>query len=629
MVVAGDSTPVAGQRVDLHRVTADSGFVVDSALTDERGRFAFRLEAGAEPASGEGAAGGTFRAVHLVSARYQEVLYFGPAVHGSRVPDPYVVVVHRARPAAADDSLRVRRRTLVVAPHEAGARVLDAVDLGAAGRETLVGPGEGEAWWSLALPEGATGPSVLPGGIEAGEVSFAGGRVAGRAAVPPTGRRLVIGYGLEAPRIRLRPERPVERLEVVYRGGAPAVAASGLRRSAPATGGDTAVTRFVGRSVEAGRLVEVSWGREGDGSGWLGWALLGLGLLLAAGAYLAWRRLPPGGAAAVALLAAGTALAGPTPAAAGPPAGADTMVVTDDQGERVTLTGPPRRVVSLVPALTEILFAIGAGDRLVGRTKYGVHPPEARAVPSVGEGVRPSAELVTSRDPDLVLVYAGAENRSTLDQFRRLGIPALAVRHDTFDDLHRNVRRLGRLAGRQARAERLSRAISCRLEAVARAVREAPRKRVYYEVWGRPPVTVGGGSYLDSLVTVAGGVNVFGELEAPSPRVSLEAVVERRPDVLVLPVESGGGDRVPPGERPGWDALRAVREGAVRRVDGDLLHRLGPRVGEAAVELAAALHPDLEEEVRSAAEACGTEGVSAGDRAPGPARPRAARGAGG
>lgn len=305
-------------------------------------------------------------------------------------------------------------------------------------------------------------------------------------------------------------------------------------------------------------------------------------------------------------LADATGASGDVGRPASPPP-ADTVTVTDDLDRRVSLPAPARRIVSLVPAATEILFALGAGDRLVGRTRYGVYPEAARRVPSVGEGVRPSTELVASRDPDLVILYAGEANRSTVRELERLDLRTLAMEHDTFGDLYRAIERLGTVTDRSERSARLSERIRCELSAVGSAVVGAPRPRVYYDVWGDPPITVGGDSYLDSLVSVAGGENVFGDLPGPSPRVSLEAIVARSPDVVVWPRTGSSAEGTRPEERVGWRSVDAVAAGEVRRVDGDLLHRLGPRIGEAARELAAALHPERSEVVRRAGDGCGLE----------------------
>ncbi len=289
----------------------------------------------------------------------------------------------------------------------------------------------------------------------------------------------------------------------------------------------------------------------------------------------------------------------PTPSALGgapastPALPADTVRLVDDLGREVVLPGPVRRVVSLVPAITELLFAMGAGDRLVGRTRFDEHPPEARLVPSVGDGMRPAGELVVAREPDLVVLYAGAENRTALGELERAGLRVLAVRHDRLEDLERNLGRLGRATGCVSEARRLRDEIGEGLRRVAAATDSLPRRSVYYEVWGDPPITVGADSFLDTLISVAGGRNVFGDLRSPSPQVSLEAIARRQPEV-VLWSGPGVGSLPPPRERPGWSAVDAVRIGSVRTVDVELLHRLGPRVPEAAAALARTIHPDVD-----------------------------------
>ena len=216
---------------------------------------------------------------------------------------------------------------------------------------------------------------------------------------------------------------------------------------------------------------------------------------------------PPGGAG----LPAGVVMSG-TVVAGGAAAIGDTVRVTDDEGASVVLPRPPRRIVSLLPAATEILFEIGAGPDLVGRTRFDSHPPEASEVPSVGDGVRPSVEMVVSRQPDLVILFAGPDSRTASDLLRRIGVPVLAVHHNTLADLHLNIERLGRVTRRDSAAERLSARIRDDLEGIRRITRQLPERTVYYDAWWHPPITIGGGSYLDSLMTLAGVRNVFGNL---------------------------------------------------------------------------------------------------------------------
>lgn len=348
--------------------------------------------------------------------------------------------------------------------------------------------------------------------------------------------------------------------------------------------------------------------------------LLGLSALAAAGPAPAVGLAGQARSSGPAAEARAAALPAPTEATAAVGARLDTIRVVDDAGRAVALAEPAGRVVSLVPALTETLFAIGAGDRLVGRTRFDLHPPEVRAVPDVGDGIRPSTEAVRALDPDLVLLYAGPDNRGVLEAFDRVGLRTLAVRHDRLAHLRRNVRRLGRLTGCAAGAEALLGRIDAGLARVARATADLAAPAVYYDVWGSPPTTVGAGSYLDSLLALSGARNVFGDLEPASPRVSLEAIAARDPDLILWPVDPRAEEeRVSPARRPGWRALRAVRADAVRRVDGDLVHRLGPRIAAAAAALAAAIHPEVAAELAEAAPASGTEEPAEAWRSTGPA----------
>ena len=267
------------------------------------------------------------------------------------------------------------------------------------------------------------------------------------------------------------------------------------------------------------------------------------------------------------------------------------LSITDDWGRTVALATPARRIVSLSPSSTEILFAIGAGPRVVGRTAYCDWPPAARTVASVGNGIEPSVEAVAARHPDLVVLYASEADRAALRGLTALGIPVAVLRLDRTADVARAARRLGRLTGRAAAADSVVAALDDSLRAVAARVPAlARRPRVYVDVWASPPMTVGRGSYLSEVLAAAGALNSFGDVGASAATVSLEAVAARDPDaVLVLAT-----DTLRPADlaaRPGWDAVRAVREGRVLVVDGSLYGRPGPRMPLAAADLARRLAP--------------------------------------
>ncbi len=279
---------------------------------------------------------------------------------------------------------------------------------------------------------------------------------------------------------------------------------------------------------------------------------------------------------------------------AAPPGGLLAQIaVEDDLGRRVEFAKPPCRIVSLIPAATEIVFALGAQHCLVGRSIYDDHPAGVESIPEVGQAIGANVERVLDREPDLVLLVAGSDNARTVEQFQRLGVPSLLFRLNRLSELRATIARLGAVLGRRGAADSLSRAIDAQLQSVRERTRDLERLTVYYDIAYPPPITIGAGSYLDALLEIAGGRNVFHDMSAPSPTVNLEAIVVRDPDVIVYPVSRAWGGAGHPGERPLWKGLRAVTSGNVRRVDADLLHRLGPRVGDAARHLAEAIHPEL------------------------------------
>lgn len=599
VVLGSDSTAVAGAAVALHRIAGSSGGVVGRDTTAADGRF--RLAAPAPPDSGE---------LYLAATRYRGVLYFGPAYRGQEPPpSAYRIRVFETAPIPSPDSLPVSTRHLILRPAADGRwSVTDLLEVRNDSDRTWTAPSGRRAVWSAELPDGAADASVAEAGLSRGEVSVDGGRIRVASTVSPGAQRVAVEYTLPGGEaVTLRARRPVERLEVLVRGEGTPVASGGLTPAGPVRFRGEVFERFSAADLAPGS--ELSFTVGGGGVALLPWIFVGLGVALLAAAAVAWRRQSGGGSptgsrtAALIAVTAGAALAaGPAaaPAAGASPLAPDTVRIPDDRGDTLVLSGPADRVVSLIPAATEILFAVGAGDRVVGRTRYGTHPPAARDVPSVGEGMRPSAEAVLARRPDAVVVYAGQGNRGSIRRFEELGIPVLPLVHNTVPELTRNIRRLGRLTGRGAAADSLAREIRRRLARVAEVVGDRDRIPVYYDVWSEPPRTIGAGSYLDSLVTLAGGRNVFGDQQSPSPQVSLESVAKRSPELILFPRGAGSEARTPPAGRPGWENVGAVRRDAVRPVDGELLHRLGPRIGEAAAHLAVVLHPSLSDSLRAA-----------------------------
>ena len=260
----------------------------------------------------------------------------------------------------------------------------------------------------------------------------------------------------------------------------------------------------------------------------------------------------------------------------------------DDFGDTINAARPARRIVSLNPVTTELLFTLGAGNRVVGRTHWDLYPDAARAVPDLGNGMEPNVEAVLGVHPDLVVLYAGASNRAAAVQLRKAGINTLAIRDDRISDFRRTVELLARVTGDTAAGTTIADSVERSLAAVSARPRPAKPVTVFFHVWDSPILTIGRGSYIDELLTAAGATNVFGDLAAPSPQVTLEEIVRRNPDFILVGPASAKKLR----ESSLWRAVPAVRDGRLLIVDTLLVGRPGVRLGEAARSLRALILRD-------------------------------------
>jgi iron complex transport system substrate-binding protein len=261
--------------------------------------------------------------------------------------------------------------------------------------------------------------------------------------------------------------------------------------------------------------------------------------------------------------------------------------LTDDAGVAVRLGAPPQRIISLIPATTELVFALGAGDRLVGRTSWCDFPAEAKAVPDLGNGIGPNIEAVVAARPDLVLLYKSGSNRSAAEQLRSFGIPTLELATDRMEDFDRITRLLGAALGKREEAESLvvRTARDLNSATVQPPSRPAVQPTVFILAWDRPPMTLGRGSFLSEILERAGARNVFDDLATSSAPISIEAVASRDPDFVLV---SGSGEPVI-AERVEWRVVPAVRERRFLRIDGSEFNRPSPRIGDAVRRLAAEL----------------------------------------
>jgi iron complex transport system substrate-binding protein len=246
--------------------------------------------------------------------------------------------------------------------------------------------------------------------------------------------------------------------------------------------------------------------------------------------------------------------------------------------------------VSLNPTTTEILFTIGAGPRLVGRSHWDQWPDAAHRVPALGNAIRPNVEQLLAVHPDLVVLYASLDNDAARRRLHAAGIPTLSLKIDRINDFDRATRILGRVTGDSVRATIVADSVKATLDRVRAVTASLPHPRVVWPFAYRPVMVVGSGSYLDELITIAGAVNVYHHLPQPSPVVTMEDVVRENPDYVLRSAdlaETGPLDQ-------SWNAVPAVRAGRVLVTRTDVIARPSVQLGMAAVHLANVLHPGLD-----------------------------------
>lgn len=251
--------------------------------------------------------------------------------------------------------------------------------------------------------------------------------------------------------------------------------------------------------------------------------------------------------------------------------------VTDDTGAAVTLKQQARRIVTLAPHLAETLFAAGAGDRLVGTVEYSDYPEAAKKVPRVGGYSRVDLEAVVALKPDLIIAWYSGNAPANIEKLRGFGFPVYVSQPDRIEDVAREIERIGRLAGTSQAADAAAENFRARLDGLRREYEKKARVRTFYQIWKQPLSTVGGRQIISSVIRLCGGDNVFGDLQALAPVVSVEAVVSTDPEAIVA---SGMGEARPEwlDDWKRWPAITAVARNNLFFVPPELIQRHTPRL---------------------------------------------------
>ncbi|MDQ3081964.1 MAG: helical backbone metal receptor [Gemmatimonadota bacterium] len=237
--------------------------------------------------------------------------------------------------------------------------------------------------------------------------------------------------------------------------------------------------------------------------------------------------------------------------------------------------------------MTDLILALGAGDRLVGRTHWDLSP-EAAKVPDLGSGIRPNIEAVLGVRPDLVLLYASNDNRAAAAELRTAGVNTLSLKIDSIAEFHRAARLIGRLIGDSARGVIVSDSVKRTLDRIRASTASLRRPTVFWHIWDAPLITIAGGSYMNELIEIAGGMNIYAHMSDASPMVSIEDVLKRNPEFIITGPQGAKKIAVD----PRWAEAPAVKAGRVLVADTLLVGRPSVRLGEAAESLALLLHPE-------------------------------------
>lgn len=273
---------------------------------------------------------------------------------------------------------------------------------------------------------------------------------------------------------------------------------------------------------------------------------------------------------------------------------ASARVFTDARGQPVRLSYPPQRIVSLAPSITENLFALGLGDRIVGVTIYCDYPPRAKEKEKVGGGINPSVEKVLSLRPDLILGLRGASSLMVIKSLEKFGLSAYLLESKGFAGILGTIEQLGRLTGTERKARGLMKEVKDRADAIARLVGNSNRPKVLFVVWDEPLWTVGKDSFLTGLIAMAGGVSVTEEIKVETAPVGLEAIVQMAPEIILVSLAFGGNRPALPLTRlRRLNSVPAVREDKIFVLDSAILNRPSYRVAEGLEKLARIFHPEL------------------------------------
>lgn len=273
------------------------------------------------------------------------------------------------------------------------------------------------------------------------------------------------------------------------------------------------------------------------------------------------------------------------------------LTIADDAGRKLTVKEKPNRIVSLAPSNTEILFALGLGEKVVGVTTYCDYPKAAKSRDKVGDFAKPNVEKILSLKPDLILAAGGIQT-GLVEELEKLGAVVFIVDSKGLDGILASIKKIGIATGTEKRAEALNQKMAGEIDEVkkrAAKLSSDEKPQVFYELYSDPLMSVGPGTFIDSMIKIAGGTNIASDTKEEYPQFSLETLLQRNPEVYI----AVKGPMVDPGDiskRSGWQNITAIKLNRIYLVDDNLVSRPGPRIVEGLKSIAKAIHPELYQE---------------------------------
>ena len=251
--------------------------------------------------------------------------------------------------------------------------------------------------------------------------------------------------------------------------------------------------------------------------------------------------------------------------------------VTDDAGNVITLAKPAKRIISLSPHVTELIFAAGAGERIIATVKYSDYPEAAKAIPRIGDNRQLDIERIIAMKPDLLVVWMHGAYERVLEPLRKSGIPYFFSEPHKLEQIPETLLKLGSLFGTEKQAQISANAFREQLAQLSARNQNKSQVRTFYQVWGKPIFTLNDKSIISDVLRICGGKNIFGYLSAAAPTLSTEAVIQENPELILTgDSENQAGSGVE--QWKGFTTMLAVKNHNLVAVDGDQLNRAGPRI---------------------------------------------------